>query len=64
MHKPTNRRYHNLDDTQSQSYMTWDLSDGDKIVVNNLLTYGEVTDGKEELTAQAQQVCDSYEENL
>ena len=37
---------------------------GDEIVVENLITFGEVTDGKEQLTALAQTVCDSYEENL
>jgi len=40
------------------------MSNGDEIVVPDLATYGEVTDGKEQLTALAQQVCDSYEENL
>jgi len=44
--------------------MTWDMSNGDEIVVENLITYGEATDGKEQLTALAQAVCDSYEENL
>ena len=63
MYKPINRRYHDLDDTSTQSSMTWDLSNGE-IVVENLITFGEVTDGKEQLTALAQQVCDSYEENL
>ena len=64
MYKPINRRYHDLDDTSTQSSMTWDLSNGDEIVVHDLITYGEVTDGKEQLTALAQAVCDSYEENL
>ena len=64
MYKPINRRYHHLDDPNTQSSMTWDLSNGDEIVVENLITFGEVTDGKEQLTALAQQVCDSYEENL
>lgn len=64
MHKPINRRYHNLDDPNVSSAMTWDLSDGDEIVVQDLITNGGVTDGKVELTALAQQVCDSYEENL
>lgn len=62
--KPINRRYHNLDDPSVPSTMTWDLSDGSKIVVNDLITNGSNTDGKEELTAQAQEVCISYEENL
>ena len=64
MYKPINRRYHDLDDTSTQSSMTWDLSNGDEIVVHDLITYGEVTDGKEQLTALAQAVCDSYAENL
>ena len=64
MYKPINRRYHDLDDPNTQSSMTWDLSNGDEIVVENLITFGEVTDGKEQLTALAQEVCDSYEENL
>jgi len=64
MHKPINRRYHDIDDPTKQSYLTWDLSNGDEIVVENLTTFGEPDDGKEQLTALAQQVCDSYEENL
>lgn len=64
MYKPINRRYHNLDDTTKQSWLTWDLSNGDEIVVENLVTYGEPTDGKVELTALAQEVCDAYEETI
>lgn len=64
MYKPINRRYHDLDDPTTQPSMTWDMSNGDEIVVENLTTYGEVTDGKEQLTALAQAVCDAYEENL
>ena len=64
MYKPINRRYHDLDDPTKQSWLTWDLSNGEKIVVENLSTYGEVTDGKEQLTALAQEVCDSYEESI
>lgn len=64
MHKPINRRYHDLDDNNTQSSMTWDMSNGSETVVPDLATYGEVTDGKEQLTALAQKVCDSYEENL
>ena len=62
--KPVNQEFHDLDDPTKQSYLTWDLSNGDEIVVENLITFGEVTDGKEQLTALAQTVCDSYEENL
>ncbi len=62
--KPINRRYHDLDDPTTQPSITWDMSNGDEIVVPDLATFGEVTDGKEQLTALAQQVCDSYEENL
>ena len=64
MYKPINRRYHDIDYPTKQSWLTWDLSNGDEIVVENLITFGEVTDGKEQLTALAQEVCDSYEENL
>ena len=64
MYKPINRRYHDLDDPNTQSSMTWDLSNSDEIVVPDLATFGEVTDGKEQLTALAQQVCDSYEETI
>ena len=64
MYKPINRRYHDLDEPTTQPSMTWDMSNGDEIVVENLITYGEATDGKEQLTALAQKVCDSYEENL
>ena len=64
MYKPINRRYHDIDDPTKQSWLTWDLSNGDEIVVENLVTYGEVGSGKEQLTALAQEVCDSYEENL
>ena len=60
--KPVNQEFHDLDDPTKQSYLTWDLSNGDEIVVENLITFGEVTDGKEQLTALAQAVCDSYEE--
>ncbi len=28
MYKPINRRYHDLDDPNTQSSMTWDLSNG------------------------------------
>ena len=62
--KPVNQEFHDLDDPTKQSYLTWDLSNGDEIVVPDLITYGEVGSGKEQLTALAQQVCDSYEENL
>ena len=62
--KPITLRYHDLDDTTKQSWLTWDLSNGSEIVVENLTTFGEVTDSKEQLTALAQEVCDSYEENL
>ena len=62
--KPVNQEFHDLDDPTKQSYLTCDLSNGDEIVVENLITFGEVTDGKEQLTALAQAVCDSYEENL
>lgn len=64
MHKPINRRYHDLDDPTKQSWLTWDLSNGDEIVVHDLITYGEVGSGKEELTALAQVVCDAYEETI
>ena len=64
MMKPINQQYNDLDETNTQSSMTWDMSNGDEIVVPDLTTFGEVTDGKEQLTALAQQVCDSYEENL
>lgn len=64
MLKPINRRYHNLDDSTTQPSMTWDMSDDSGKVVENLLTSGEIGDGKAELTALAQTVCDSYEENL
>jgi hypothetical protein len=40
------------------------MSNGDEIVVHDLITYGEVGSGKEELTALAQVVCDNYEESL
>ena len=62
--KPINRRYHDLDDPTTHPSMTWDMSNGSEIVVENLTTFGEVTDSKEQLTALAQEVCDSYEENL
>lgn len=62
--KPINRRYHNLDDPTKLPSVTWDMSNGDEIVVPDLATFGEVTDGKEQLTALAQKVCDSYEEGL
>ena len=64
MYKPINRRYHDLDDPTTQPSVTWDMSNGDEIVVHDLATFGEVGDGKEQLTALAQAVCDSYEENL
>ena len=64
MYKPINRRYHDLDDTSTQSSMTWDLSNGDEIVVPDLATFGEVGDGKIELTTLAQTVCDAYEETI
>lgn len=62
--KAINRRYHNLDKPTVASSVTWDMSDGHTIVVNDLSTEGNMGDGKEELTALAQQACDSYEENL
>ena len=62
MHKPINRRYYDIDDSTKQSGMSWDMSDGHEIVVPDILTYGETTDGKAELTAIAQEVCDNYEE--
>lgn len=62
--KPINRRYHNLDDPTTQPSVTWDMSNGDEIVVHDLATYGEVGNGKVELTAVAQAVCDNYEESL
>ena len=62
--KPINLRYHNLDDPTKLPSVTWDMSNGDEIVVPDLATFGEVTDGKEQLTALAQEVCDAYEENL
>ena len=62
--KPINRRYHDIEDDNVESSVTWDMSNGSEIVVNDLLTTGTATDGKEELTALAQQVCDNYEEAL
>lgn len=62
--KPINQEFHDVEDETKQSYLTWDLSNGDEIVVHDLTTFGEVTDGKEQLTALAQEVCDSYEEDL
>lgn len=62
--KPINRRYHDIEDANVQSSVTWDMSNGSEIVANDLLTTGTATDGKEELTALAQQVCDDYEEAL
>ena len=62
MYKPINRRYHDIEDDNVESSVTWDMSNGSEIVVNDLLTTGTATDGKEELTALAQQVCDDYEE--
>ena len=41
--KPINRRYHNLDDANVESSVTWDMSDGTKIVVDNLATTGKDT---------------------
>ena len=64
MHKPINRRYHDLDDPTTQPSMTWDMSNGDEIVVTDLATLGETGNGKAELTALAQAVCDAYEESL
>ncbi len=64
MYKPINRRYHDLDDPTTQPSVTWDMSNGDEIVVHDLITYGEVGSGKEELTALAQEVCDAYEETI
>ena len=60
--KPINRRYHDIEDANVESSVTWDMSNGSEIVVNDLLTTGTATDGKEELTTLAQQVCDNYEE--
>jgi hypothetical protein len=62
--KPINRRYHNLDDPTKLPSVTWDMSNGDEIVVHDLATYGEVGDSKEKLTALAQAVCDAYEETI
>ena len=62
--KPINRRYHDIEDDNVESSVTRDMSNGSEIVVNDLLTTGTATDGKEELTALAQQVCDNYEEAL
>jgi len=47
-----------------QPSITWDMSNGSEIVVPDLATYGEVGDGKIELTALAQAVCDAYEETI
>ena len=62
--KPINRRYHNLDDPTTLPSVTWDMSNGSEIVVPDLATSGEVGDGKIELTALAQAVCDAYEETI
>lgn len=62
--KPINRRYHNLDDPTKLPSVTWDMSNGSEIVVPDLATSGEVGDGKIELTALAQAVCDAYEETI
>jgi hypothetical protein len=36
--KPINRRYHNLDEpTTVASSVTWDMSDGDEIVVRRVI---------------------------
>lgn len=64
MYKPINRRYHDLDDPTTQPSMTWDMSNGDEIVVTDIATLGETGNGKAELTALAQAVCDAYEESL
>ena len=64
MHKPINRRYHDIEDTTKQSWLTWDLSNGDEIVVPDLMTMGKLGDTKEMLLAEIQKVLDSYEENL
>ena len=64
MYKPINRRYHDLDDPTTQPSMTWDMSNGDEIVVPDLMTMGKVGDTKETLLAEIQKVLDSYEENL
>lgn len=47
-----------------QPSITWDMSNGSEIVVPDLATSGEVGDGKIELTALAQAVCDAYEETI
>ena len=62
--KPINLRYHNLDKPTVASSVTWDMSNGSEIVVPDLATSGEVGDGKIELTALAQAVCDAYEETI
>jgi len=62
--KPNNETYYNLDSEIDSPYVHWDMSNGDEIVVHDLITYGEVGSGKEELTALAQVVCDNYEESL
>jgi len=62
--KPINRRYHNLDDPTKLPSVTWDMSNGSEIVVPDLATSGEVGDGKVELTALAQAVCDAYVESI
>lgn len=59
-----NKKYFNLGSETEQPYVTWDMSNGDEIVVHDLITYGEVGSGKEELTALAQVVCDAYEETI
>ena len=62
--KPINRRYHNLDDPTMQPSITWDMSNDSEIVVPDLATSGEVGDGKVELTALAQAICDAYVESI
>jgi len=61
--KPINRRYHNLDKPTVASSVTWDMSDGHTIVVNDLITTGNMGSTKEDLDAMIQEVIQGYEVN-
>ena len=61
--KPINRRYHNLDNPTVASSVTWDMSDGHTIVVNDLSTEGDMGSTKEDLDVLIQEVIQGYEAN-
>lgn len=60
--QPTNIQYRIASSPEEASYATWDLSDGDTIVLPDMITSLKSTSTKEDLKREIDRVVSNYQE--